>query len=904
MADPRVDDQADRWTNDVVLSDGTTVRVRPIAPTDGDGLVDFHERQSRESVYFRFFSPRPHLSSSEVAHLTTVDGVDRMAFVATRDDELVGVARYDRYGAAPVAEVAFFTDDRMGGRGIATLLLEYLAAHAREVGITRFEAHVLPANQRMTRVFRAAGFRTSAEFADGVVEVTLDIEPTEEAAHAMAERAARAERQSVVRLLEPRCVAVVGAGRAPDGIGHRVLRNLLDGGFHGPVHPVHPEASSVAGVRAWPTIGDVPDDVDVAVVCVPAPEVADVVAACGRARVRAVVVISAGFAEAGPEGAEEQARVLDTARRYGIRVLGPNCLGVVNTDPAVSMHATFAEIDVLPGRTGLLSQSGTLGGVILDQAHRVGLGISSFVAVGNKADLSGNDLLLYWLDDDRTDVVLLYLESFGNPRRFGRNVRRVAARMPVFAVRAGAVLDLDADPDVDRDGWLDDATVDALLRQTGVVRVPTVRALLDAGLVASTQPVPRGPRVAVVGNSGGSGAMAADACLHAGLELARLGEATGEVVDRHRLRSRPVPVDLPFDASPEAYLEVLGAVAVDPGVDAVLVAHAPQRPGEDRMPEVLDRIAAEHPDVPLVACLYGEHPPVTDGGVPLFDFPDDAALALARYVRHGLWLAQETRGEVLAAPDPDAVDGVVQALLAERGPGALDPATARRVLALGGVSPVPVIALDGPAALASVLAAAGAGGRDGATAPADGSVAEVLAAGRLALKADRHESGALTQSSGVALDLPDVDAVAEAAAAIEAGMGDDAWPMVLQPMVDPGVDVRVAIRTHPVVGPVVQVGPGGGAGRYLDSTRRVLPVTDLAVDELVVDAGLHELLDDAGLGHLRQLVRSLCAIVDAAPAIVELVCDPVIVSSTGAAVVELRVALAPERPPAPDVRRL
>ncbi|MGK2928996.1 MAG: bifunctional acetate--CoA ligase family protein/GNAT family N-acetyltransferase [Acidimicrobiales bacterium] len=893
----RTDPTNDRWASDVVLTDGTTARLRPITPGDDDAIRSFHSRQSRESVYFRYFSPRPNLSDDDIRHLTHVDGIDRMAFVAERDGVLIGVARYDRYGDRPVAEVAFFTDDEHNGRGIATLMLEYLAAYAREVGVSGFDAHVLPTNRRMVRVFTQAGFRVSSEFNDGVIEVTLDIEPTEEAARSMEVRARAAERQAVVRLLEPRTVAVIGAGRSRSGIGHRVLRNILTGPngipFKGAVYPVHPEAGSVAGVRAYPSVLDIPDQIDLAVVCVPAAEVVAVVEECGRSRVRAAVVISAGFAEAGPEGQAEQARLLATARRFGVRILGPNCLGVVNTADEVSLHATFADIDPLSGRVGLLSQSGTLGAVILESARRKGLGISSFVAVGNKADLSGNDLLQYWMDDDRTDVVLLYLESFGNPRRFGRNVRRVAASKPVFAVRSGAVLDRtetgaaaidDARPRSGHDG-LDDGTIDALLRQTGVVRVPTIAALLDAALVASHQPIPAGPGVVIVGNSGGSASMAADACVDAGLSIAELGEQALTAVGHRRLLGRrsPNPVDLQYDVAPEDYADVLDAVLVDSGGDIALVVHAPyDRDDHDRMSVVLDRAAAEHPEVTLVACVYGPHPPVTAGGVPVFDVPVEAALAVGRVARHGAWRAGEERGEVLVLDDPGAVASAVHEALGGAHRRVVPPEVARTILETAGVHPVPVTVFRSMEELASVVV--------------DGSSA---------LKAERHVPGAATRQGGVDLDLSDADEVREAAADIARALGDEAWPMLLQPMVAPGTDVRISIETHPIVGPVVRVGPGGGAGRFASAPRRVLPLTHIAAEEMLIDSGVAEMLDAESCTKLLDLIRRLAAVVDAAPEVLELACDPVIVRPDAADVVEVRVALQSVRPDStPPVRRL
>lgn len=876
--EPGDDEWIERWSADAVLSDGSTTHVRPIRPGDAAALRAFHERQSRESIYFRFFSPRPKLSDEEVEHLTTVDGIDHMTFVAERDDLLLGVAQYDRVGSRPDAEVAFFTDDQYHGRGIATLLLEYLAAYAREVGIRGFEAHVLPSNRRMVSVFKQAGFQASSEFADGVIEVTLGIEPTDDAAVAMAERARSAERQAVVRLLEPRAVAVVGAGRRPDGIGHRTLRSVLRGGYRGPVYPVHPEAHSVAGVRAHRSVSEIPDDVDLAVVCVRASEVVSVIEDCGRARVGAAIVISAGFAETGPEGRDEQERVLATARRFGVRILGPNCLGVLNTDPAVALNATFVDVAPVAGRVGLLSQSGTLGAVILDRARDKGLGISTFVAVGNKADLSGNDILQYWLDDERTDVVLLYLESFGNPRRFGRNVRQVARSKPVFAVRAGAVLESDSDR------ALDDDTIDALLRETGVVRVPTITALLDAALVAGSQPIPAGRGVAVVGNSGGSASMAADACVDGGLHLAHLAEDTLAAIGDVRLRGRATsnPVDLPYDAAPEHYERALDAVLTDPSVDAVLVTHAPYGRDQTHITAALDAANASHPDATILACIHGPHPPLTPGGVPVFDFPDEAALALARVVRHRIWLDAEHSGTITTLDNPTGLRALVRGSLRSLGPIDLPPEYARSVLRSGGVRSVPVrvlLAVD------------------------DADDIEVDSP--VAVKAERHAIGAATREQGVALDVTDHDDLVSAVRTIASSMGDDAWPILVQEMTAAGTNVRVAIETHPVVGPVVRVGPGGGAGRFAHAPRRVLPISDRTADDLVDASGLADLLDDESRAQLRDLVQRLGAIVDAAPEIVELVCDPVILRADAADIVDVRITVASvDNDDEPSVRRL
>src|ERR671918_1882463 len=422
------------WTSDVVLVDGGTARIRPIEPSDGPALVAFHGRLSPESVYARFFSAKPTLTDAEVERFTHVDHDARVALVAELGDRLVGVARYDRTADEREAEVAFVVADEHQGRGIGTVLLEHLAAAARERGITRFVAETLPGNRKMLEVFRGAGFDETTSSGDGVVYVELAIEPTDRARAVVEAREHRAEARSVARLLTPRSVAVVGASRNPATVGHQVLRNLLAGGFDGPVYPVNPGAAHVASVKAYPTILDVPDDVDLAVVAVPATAVLDVIEQCGQKGVAGLVVLSAGFDEVAG-GAVAQAGLRDRAHRHGMRLVGPNCIGVVNT--AVGLNATFSPYAPRPGRIAMQSQSGALGIAVLERSARIGLGVSSFVSVGNKADVSGNDLLQYWEDDPGTDVVLLYLESFGNPRKFSRIARRVSRRKPIVAVKSG-----------------------------------------------------------------------------------------------------------------------------------------------------------------------------------------------------------------------------------------------------------------------------------------------------------------------------------------------------------------------------------------------------------------------------------------------------------------------------------
>jgi succinyl-CoA synthetase alpha subunit/GNAT superfamily N-acetyltransferase len=521
------------WETDAVLADGGTVHIRPITPEDGDRLVDLHSRLSDRTIYYRFFTPRPRLTPREIQRFTTVDYDDRVALVALLDDHLVAVARYDRVPGTTEAEVAFVVADEHQGRGVGTLLLEHLAAAARERHVTRFFAETLPDNRVMQSVFKQAGWDSHAKFADGVVHVEFEIEPTAGAIAAQHAREHRADVRSVERFLAPRSIAVVGASRDPERLGHRVFRNLLDGGFNGPVYPVNRDAVAVGSVAAWPTLLDVPDDIDLVVITTPAAEVPEIVEQCVARRVHGIVIVSTGFGELDADGLAAERAIVARARGAGMRVVGPGSMGVVNTRADVSMAAVIGGTPVLAGRVGILSQSGALGIGLLRWATQVGLGVSSFVAVGNKADVSGNDMLQHWEDDDDTDVVLLYLESFGNPRKFARVARRVARTKPVLAVRAGA-----------------DPTVAALFRQTGVIRVDSPERLFEAATVLATQPLPRGRRVAVVADQGGPALLGAVALETAGLQLART-------------------IEIPFDDA--GFDDAVTACLADDGTDAVIV---------------------------------------------------------------------------------------------------------------------------------------------------------------------------------------------------------------------------------------------------------------------------------------------------------------------------------------------
>jgi acetyl coenzyme A synthetase (ADP forming)-like protein len=888
------------WESDVVLLDGGTVHVRPMQPDDGQALVAFHDGLSEDTVYSRFFSAKPRLSAAEVEHFTHVDYDARVALVAELGDRIVAVARYDRTEREREAEVAFVVADQHQGRGIATVLLEHLASAARERGITRFVAETLIGNRRMIDVFRSAGFDEAARYDEGVVHVDLAIEPTERARAAIEAREHRAEARSVARLLTPRSVAVIGASRQPATVGHQVLRNLLSGDFIGPVYPVNPGAPHVASVKAYPTIVDVPDPVDLAVIAVPAAAVAEVVEQCGDKGVAGLVVLSAGFGEV-EGGAAVQAALRDRAHSYGMRLVGPNCIGVVNT--AVGLNATFSPYAPRRGSIAMQSQSGALGIGVLERSARIGLGVSSFVSVGNKADVSGNDLLQYWEDDPGTDVVLLYLESFGNPRKFSRIARRVSRRKPIVAVKSGrSTAGVRAASSHTAAMASPDVAVDALFRQAGVIRVDTLDELFDMALLLGSQPLPRGRGVAIVGNSGGPGILATDACDGAGLTVPELTPATQtalrQVVDPNGAVSNPI--DLVASATPEVYEQALQLVLADERVDAALVICTPTfaAPPAD-VASVLARAASDQ-DKPLLGCFLAapDMPPllrddVTDARVPTFQSPEPAAHALARAAGYAEW----RRRPPGAVPDLDGFDAdrahaIVDAFLAKTGDGGWLPADqVDELLDAAGIRRLRATTVTSAAQARRAAASLGL---------------------PVALKAAGPDLVHKSDVGGVRLDLRSQADAGHAYGDMVSSLAGRMTGAIVQQMARPGVETIVGVVQDPLFGPLVMFGLGGVATELLgDRAFRILPLTDLDAADLVRSLRASPLLfgyrgsprvDVASLEQVLQRVARLAARV---AEIAELDINPLIVSDAGAVAVDCRVRVARLSPgPPADLRRL
>jgi len=891
-------DQAAREA-DVALRDGTTVHVRPARPDDAPGLRQLFEGLSEESRYLRFFSAAVDFPLV-VRWAANVDYQRRDGLVAVTGprDRIVAHAGWEREADRPErAEVALVIDDEFQGRGLGTILLGQLAESARVQGVELFVAEVLPSNHQMIQVFRDIGFGLRTHSLPGVLLAEIPTSLTPDAVRRFDEREERAAGAAMRKVLAPRSVAVIGASRRRGTVGGELFHNLLAAGFNGPVYPVNPGAPAVQSVAAYPTVDDLPGPVDLGVIVVPAAEVVPVARACAARGVGALVVLSAGFAESGPEGAERQRELLGVCRQAGMRLIGPNCLGVINTNPEVRLDATFGPTLPQRGRVGFGSQSGALGLAIVDYANELGLGVSSFVSVGNKADVSGNDLLGYWQGDPDTDVVLLYLESFGNPRKFARFARRLARTKPIVAVKAGrSVAGMRATSS--HTGALlaaSDVSVDALFHQAGVIRTDTLSELFDVAKLLAAQPAPAGRRVAIVTNAGGPGILCADTCEAAGLTVPAFSED---------LRSRLAavlpaaaaagnPVDLLAAAPPERYGRALELVTGSGEVDAVIVIHVPPLAGEQAIEQVAGAIheaAAKAPSgVTLLAAFMrsGQGPAeLRDGShsIPCYQFPEEAAKALARAVDRGEWL-RRPEGQVPSLP------GIRQE-------------EAAAVLADALASGSRWLTIEESARLLDCYGLPMAAWRVARSAQQAGQLAAQFG-GPVALKAVAPGLLHKTEAGAVRLGLRGRTAVTRAAAdlrqALEAA-GQPAEGFLVQQMARGVAELLVGVVHDPTFGPVVAVGAGGTSAELLgDVTVRLAPLTDRDAADALRELKTFPLLDGwrgapkADQAALQDLLLRVGMLADNHPEIAELDCNPVIAGPDGAKIVDVRVRV--ELPP-------
>lgn len=946
----------DHWEADVVLRDGGTARIRPITTDDAERLVSFYEQVSDESKYYRFFAPYPRLSARDVHRFTHHDYVDRVGLAVTIGGEFIATVRFDRIdeqgrpASAPAdeAEVAFLVQDAHQGRGVASALLEHIAAVARERGIRRFAAEVLPANNKMIKVFRDAGFTQQRSFEEGSVHLTLDLEPTAESLAVQRAREQRAEARSVQRLLAPGSVAVIGVGREPGGVGRTVLRNLLGSGFTGRTFAVNtsfpPGLDTVDGVPAHRSVGGIGEQVDLAVVAVPADRVPEAVADCGEHGVQGLVVLTAGYAERGADGLERQRKLVRQARSYGMRIIGPNAFGIINTSESVRLNASLAPESPKAGRIGLFTQSGAIGIAVLSGLHRRGAGLSAFISAGNRADVSGNDFLQYWFEDQGTDVALLYLESLGNPRKFTRLARRTAAVKPVVVVKGARHSGSNPQGHAVPVSRIPDATVSALMRQAGVIRVDTVTEMADVGLLLAGQPLPDGPRVAILGNSESLGLLTYDACLAEGL------------------RPRP-PRDLTTAAGPQDFRDALAEALADGTCDAVIVTAIPwvgengeAETGEGEVLAAALREAAATGPAKPVAVVHVEmgglaqalaaatstagppatrqtgppaaqrpqrpapapsgapaggrprtgdpappapgrgagaagHPETAAGRIPAYPAAERAVRALAEAVKYAQWRRQAASpGKVPAFLD-DTIDqhgtaALIETLLGPDPDPRGRPLThdeARELLARYGVTVRP--ALPAPEPEAAVAAAAELGY----------PVALKTTAPHLRHRADL---------GGVRLDLVDEDALRRAYDELTRLLGTPAeLRPVVQAMAPRGVDTVVRASIDAAAGAVLSFGLAGAPSELLgDTAHRLVPATDRDAAELIRSIRAAPVLfgwrgsAPADTEALEELLLRVSRLVDDHPEVVSVTLEPVVVATQGLTVLGASLRLAP--PPA------
>jgi acyl-CoA synthetase (NDP forming)/GNAT superfamily N-acetyltransferase len=891
-----------------LLADGSTVEIRPAGPADFDAVKAMHEAMSPDNTYLRFFNVSRLAAENEARRICRVPRPGRAALLARLAGEVVGCASYDAIGGpedpGPAAEIAFAVADHMHHRGIATLLLEHLVSFARSHQITVFTAETLPENTPMLKVFADAGLPVQRHYEDGVMEMTIPL-PSEADGTALdsylntvAERERRAEVASLRHVLAPESVVVIGASRRRGTVGRAILDNILTGGYAGRLYVVNPRARQVSGEHCLSSVLDLPEPADLAVIAVPAAAVLDVAEQCGQRGVRSLVVITSGLDTAGC------ADLLAVCRRHGMRLVGPNCFGVAV--PAIGLDATFAARHPRPGVAGLVMQSGGLGIAMVDQLSRLGIGISSFASVGNKLDVSSNDMLMWWEHDGVTKLAVLYIESFGNPRKFARTARRVGAAMPVLAVEAGrSAAGQRAAASHTAAVATPIVTREALYEQAGIITTPGFGELVETTALLASQPIPAGRTVAIVSNVGGAGVLAADACTDLGLTVHRPHGLTSR-----RLRALvPAsgalegPVDTTAAVSAENFRQCLELLAADDEVDAMIALVLPTAATGDLVAaiqqaasqKVLSRIplaavVLDQPEsVRLIPCGEGDGPEVQ---IPAFGYPEAAAAAVARAARYGAWRT-EPRGQVPGFPGvrtEDARTLVREFFHATLGGGWMPPDKTAELLRCYGI----------PLAELTLVRSE------------DEAVRAFHAvAGPVVLKADVPGLIHKTDAGAVELDLRTEADVRDAYRRLTERFGERQRQVLVQPMIAGGTEVIVGVADDHMFGPLVVFGLGGVATEVLaDHAARLTPLTDTDADRLIHSVRSAPLLlghrggQAADIGALRDLLLRVSRLADDLPEVTDLDLNPVIARPDGAYVVDARIKVRPSQGQDPFLRKL
>jgi acyl-CoA synthetase (NDP forming)/GNAT superfamily N-acetyltransferase len=879
---------------DVVLTDGRLGVIRRVTPADGPALHALHDEVSDDALRMRFFNVSRPAAHSYVDHVLTHPETT-MALVAEVDGHLAGFATAEFVGAGTVdtgalhieavdtIEIALLVSDAHHGQGLGTLLLEHLFALARDRGVRRVEAEVLVENHPMLEVLAHAGFGLTQHPDRGVVSVNLTTTSTPAVQNAADRREFQAQARSLAPLLAPRSVAVAGVRSDGTGVGAAVVRSIASNGYAGRVAVVHPSHGSVAGVRAYPSFSDVPYSVDLAVIAVPAESTASALEDAAGAGVRAAVVLSSGFGERGPQGRDLQRDLSVLARTRGIRLVGPNCLGVLANDPALRLNATFnAQQLPLPGGLAVASQSGGVGIVLLDRARELGLGVRSFVSLGNAADVSGNDLLAAWFDDPGVSAAALYLESFGNARKFARFARRFSERKPLLAVVGGR-------SESGRRGGVSHTAaaassvvaVEALFAQSGVIGCADTDDLVEAALLLTEQPLPAGPRLGVLSNAGGMGILVADAAEACHLVVPEFTAALSDLVAGivHETSGTTNPIDAGADVAPERMADALDAVLSSGEVDAVVtVVVATGVTDGVQIVRRLEEVRTRHPEIPVVLVPLGGLDVGHPAGLTTYGSPASAVRAVGHAVSYVQW--RDVPAAPLPVPDPTralAARQWCQGALQDAPPEGrwLAASEARQLLVPYGLR------------LLGRLATGADGAADAAARIGFPVAVKVGSAG------GAHKSERRLVRTG----LTSAGAVRLAVSGFDVDLGRAAGEVLVQPM-ESGVEMALGVVRDPTMGPLVMVAAGGVATDLWADRAFLLPPISLAdAQHAVRGLRIWPLLEGyrggraADIADLERLVVDLGRLAVEVPEIAELDLNPVIVGASSCSIVDVRLRL-------------
>jgi acetyl coenzyme A synthetase (ADP forming)-like protein len=891
-----------QYEMEVLLKDGSSILLRPIRVDDARSWVGFIGKLSTENKYLRFLHTSKEMNLDDAVRFCTVDYHNRFAFVAAASREpnkdIVGAGQYYRLPDHHSAEVALAIQDSYQGRGLGTSLLKQLADVARENGIDIFEADVLAENEQMMNVFKDYGFHVTSELQTGVYHVTFAIAKTPVVIEKEAERERTSTLASLRWLLKPQSIALIGASRHPGTIGYLLLQCLTQSGFSGKVYPVNPNTDSLMSLKTYPSVLDIPGDVDMAVIAVPATVVAKVADECGHKNVHTLVVISDGFREIGPEGASREKELRDITLEYGMRIIGPNCMGVINTDPSIKLNATFSPVYPPAGNVAFLSQSGAMGLVVLEYANSLDIGISTFVSVGNRVDISSNDLMEYWEQDPSTKVLLLYLESFGNPRKFSRIARRVTRKKPVVVVKGGST-QAGSRAAASHTGAMatSDVVSDVLFQHAGIIRVNLMEEMFDVAALLSNQPLPRGRRLVIVTNGGGPGIIAADSAARNGLKLP---QPSKEMIKKLKsVVKRDIsfhnPLDTTAGADAEEFRAILRLLADDKDSDAVLSIFIPPVAAN------MEDFEASIGDVaqnfwkagkPLLACflgLRGFKAKLGSGGkfVPTYPFPEEAISALSKAIEYAE-MRQKPTGRIpkLSGVKTNEARDIIGKVMtnSKQRPLWMKPQEIGDLLTCYGIHFVDTLVA--------------------------GTLTEAAAAATkigfpVAVKLDSSTITHKSDVGGVVLGLDSADEVRQAFKDIRARLKkasrlNEMQGVVVQKMVNEGMEAIVGVTQDPLFGPLIMFGSGGVYAELVkDVVLRLHPITDLDAKEMINSIKMSRLFKGfrgsppTDIEAIQDLLLRLSAMVEDIQHIAELDFNPVKVlpEGKGYEIVDARIML-------------